>query len=89
MNRLKLAKIGIPILIVGLLISIPYTADNKSESVEQSTMACVVAVCVEEAGEAGDFCESHPPRMSRIMIVRDGDTGARSVVVKMSDTACK
>lgn len=89
MNRLTIARIGIPFVITGLLISIPFTADNKSESVEQVTTACVVSICVEEASGAGDFCEAHPPRMSRIMIIRDSDTGARSVVVKISDTACK
>lgn len=89
MSRLKIAKIGIPLLIVALLLSIPYTADNKAESVEHSMMICLSSVCSEENGGAGSLCDYSPPRMSRIMIVRDGDTGTRSVIIKRSDTVCK
>lgn len=89
MSRLQIAKVGIPILIAALLLSIPYTADNKAESVEHSLMVCLTSVCNEENGTAGSLCDYSPPRMSRIMIVRDGDTGTRSVIIKRSDTVCK
>ena len=88
MNRLTLAKLGIPLLIVGLLASTFYVPKEEPESVETNIIACVRAVCTEIEGGAGNTCESYPPRMSRLLLVRDGDSGTRSIVIRMSETAC-
>lgn len=88
MSRLTLAKIGIPMLIAGLLFSAFYVPKEESESVETNIIACVRAICTEIEGGAGNTCESFPPRMSRLLLVRDGDSGTRSVVIRMSETAC-
>lgn len=88
MNRLTLAKGGIPLLIISLLISLIYVPAEEPESVEENTIACIRAICLESDGDAGGTCENYPPRMGRIMLVRDGDSGTRSVVIRMSETSC-
>lgn len=88
MNRLTLAKFGIPLLIVGLLVSLAYSPSEEPETIEEHKIACIRAICLESEGDAGSTCETYPPRMGKIMLVRDGDSGTRSVVIRMSETAC-
>lgn len=75
-------------LIVGLLFSAFYVPKEEPESVETNIIACVRAICTEIEGGAGNTCESFPPRMSRLLLVRDVDSVTRSVVIRMSETAC-
>lgn len=88
MNRLKIAKYGIPLIGIGLLISLFYGPKLPREQVEQKLFACVTAICYEQDGGAGPLCEKYPARMSKIMLMRDSDSGARTLMVKMSDTVC-
>lgn len=88
MNRLSLAKYGIPLAIIALLVSLFYVPQEEPEAVEENTIACLRSICLEVEGDAGNSCENFPPRMSRILLVRDGETGTRSLVVRMSETAC-
>lgn len=88
MNRLQIAKYGIPIAIVSLLISAFYTPAPEVEPVEQHILACIRSVCIETPDAAASICENYSPRMGNIMLVKDRDTGSRSVVIKMSETTC-
>lgn len=88
MNRLTLAKVGIPALMLGLVVSAFYVPKEEPESVEENMIACLRAICLETEGGSGSACENYPPRMSRIMLVRDGESGTRSLVVRVSETAC-
>lgn len=88
MNRLTLAKWGLPAIMIGLIVSALYVPKEEPESVEENMIACLRAICLESSSGAGNACENYPPRMSRIMLVRDGESGTRSLVVRMSETAC-
>lgn len=87
-TRMSIAKYGIPILIIVLLIASFYTPTQVQELVEESFITCVSSVCVEQPGDTASVCESYPPRMGNIMLVKDRETQSRAIIIHLSATSC-
>lgn len=88
MNKIKIARYAIPIAIVLLVISVFSDRKQNVEPVEHTQTSCISEICQEYESGAGSICNRYPPRISKIMLVRNSETGSRSIVVKMSDTVC-